>query len=123
MQFHYPPGATPLDPDEAVGLVPTHITTQEDLNAWEQINIARGERWAERQKRRALLDEGFVRDLHRQMFDKTWDWAGTFRKSNKNIGVDWTQVSVRLRDLLDNTQYQIENQVFDADEITVRFHH
>ena len=44
MQFHYPPGATPLDPDEAVGLVPTHITTQEDLNAWEQINIAQGER-------------------------------------------------------------------------------
>lgn len=122
MQFHYPPGATPLDPDEAVGLVPTHITTQDDLNAWEQINIAQGERWAERQKKRVLLDERFVRDLHRQMFDKTWDWAGTFRKSNKNIGVDWTQVSVRLRDLLGNTQYQIENQVFDADEITVRFH-
>ena len=123
MQFHYPPGATPLDPDEAVGLVPTHITTQEDLNAWEQINIAQGERWAERQKKRALLDEGFVRDLHLQMFDKTWDWAGTFRKSNKNIGVDWTQVSVRLRDLLGNTQYQIESQVFDAEEIAVRFHH
>ena len=123
MQFHYPPGATPLDPDEAVGLVPTHITTQEDLNAWEQINIAQGERWAERQKKRALLDEGFVRDLHLQMFDKTWDWAGTFRKSNKNIGVDWTQVSVRLRNLLGNTQYQIESQVFDAEEIAVRFHH
>ena len=123
MQFHYPPGATPLDPDEAVGLVPTHITTQEDLNAWEQINIAQGERWTERQKKRALLDERFVRDLHRQMFDKTWDWAGTFRKSNKNIGVDWTQVSVRLRNLLGNTQYQIESQVFDADEIAVRFHH
>lgn len=123
MQIHYPPGATPLDPDEAVGLVPTHITTQDDLNAWEQINIAQDERWAERQKRRALLDERFVRDLHRQMFDKTWDWAGTFRKSNKNIGVDWTQVSVRLCDLLGNTQYQIKNQVFDADEITVRFHH
>jgi len=123
MQFHYPPGATPLDPDEAVGLVPTHITTQEDLNAWEQINIAQGERWAERQKKRPLLDERFVRDLHRQMFDKTWDWAGTFRKSNKNIGVDWTQVSVRLRDLLGNTQYQIESQVFDAEEIAVRFHH
>ena len=123
MQFHYPPGATPLDPDEAVGLVPTHITTQEDLNAWEQINIAQGERWTERQKKRPLLDERFVRDLHRQMFDKTWDWAGTFRKGNKNIGVDWTQVSVRLRDLLGNTQYQIESQVFDAEEIAVRFHH
>ena len=123
MEFHHAPGATPLDPDEAAGLVPAHITTQSDLNAWEQINIVQGDRWAARQKNRDLLDEGFIRDLHRQMFDKTWQWAGTFRKSNKNIGVDWTQVAVRLRNLLDNTQYQIENHVFDADETAVRFHH
>ena len=123
MEFYYAPGATPLDLDEAAGLVPTHITTQGDLNAWEQVNITQGNRWAVRQKKRKLLDEGFIRDLHRQMFDKTWQWAGTFRKSNKNIGVDWPQVAVKLRNLLDNTQYQIENYVFDADEIAVRFHH
>ncbi len=123
MEFQYPPGATPLDPDEAQGLVPTYITTQGDLNAWEQINIEQGERWAIRQIKRNLLDEGFIRELHRQMFAKTWRWAGTFRKSNKNIGVDWTQVSVKLRDLLDNTKYQVENHVFDADETAVRFHH
>ena len=114
MEFHYAPGATPLDPDEAAGLVPTHITTQGDLNAWEQINIAQGDRWAARQKKRDLLDEGFIRDLHRQLFDKTWQWARTFRKTNKNIGVDSTQVAVKLRNLLDNTKYQIENHVFDT---------
>lgn len=123
MQFQYAPGATPLDPDEAQGLLPSHIATQGDLNAWEQINIVQGDRWAARQKKRDLLDEGFVRDLHRQMFNKTWQWAGTFRKSNKNIGVDWPQVAVKLRNLLDNTKYQIENQVFNADETAVRFHH
>jgi Fic-DOC domain mobile mystery protein B len=123
MEFQYAPGATPLDPDEAEGLVPLHITTQADLNAWEQANIALGDRWAARQKKRELLDEGFVRDLHRQMFDKTWQWAGTFRQSNKNIGVDWTQVAVKLRDLLNNTRYQIENHVFKEDEVAVRFHH
>jgi Fic-DOC domain mobile mystery protein B len=123
MEFNYAPGATPLDPDEAAGLVPTHITTQGDLNAWEQVNIAQGDRWAVRQKKRDLLDEGFIRDLHHQMFGKTWQWAGTFRKSNKNIGVDWTQVAVKLRNLLDNTRFQIENNVFDADETAVRFHH
>ena len=123
MEFHYAPGATPLDPDEAASLVPTHITTQGDLNAWEQINIVQGARWAARQKKRDLLDEGFIRDLHRQMFDKTWQWAGTFRKTTKNIGVDSTQVAVKLRNLLDNTKYQIENHVFDADEMAVRFHH
>ena len=123
MDFVYPPGATPLDPDEAAGLIPIHITTQGDLNAWEQLNILQGDRWAARQNMRELLDEGFVRDLHRQMFNKTWRWAGTFRSSNKNIGVDWTQVSVKLRELLDNTRYQIDREVFDADEIAVRFHH
>lgn len=123
MEFHYAPGATPLDPDEATGLLPTHITTQGDLNAWEQVNIVQGERWAARQKKRDLLSEGFVRDLHRQMFGKTWQWAGTFRQSNKNIGVDWPQVAVKIRNLLDNTKFQIENHVFEADETAVRFHH
>jgi Fic-DOC domain mobile mystery protein B len=57
------------------------------------------------------------------MFDRTWTWAGTFRASNKNIGVDWAQVAVSLRDLLDNTRYQIEHQTVDFDELVVRFHH
>ena len=123
LELHYAPGATPLDPDEAAGLVPTHITTQGDLNAWEQVNIAQGDRWAARQKKRDLLDEGFIRELHRQMFDKTWAWAGTFRDSNISIGVDSTQVAVRLRKLLDNSKYQIENHVYDSNEMAVRFHH
>lgn len=32
MQFYYPPGATPLDPDEIEGLIPIHIATQATLN-------------------------------------------------------------------------------------------
>ena len=123
MEFRYAVGATPLDLDEAAGLIPAHITTQADLNAWEQFNLAQGERWSLRQTRRNLLEEGFVRDLHRHMFGKTWRWAGTFRHSNKNIGVDWTQVTVKLRELMDNTQYQIDHSTMDADELAVRFHH
>lgn len=123
MEFHNAPGATPLDPDEAAGLIPQHITSQADLNVWEEANIFDGARWITRQKLRDILEEGFVRDLHRKMFDKTWQWAGTFRSSNKNIGVDWTQVSVRLKNLFDNTRYQIEHQVFGIDELAVRFHH
>ena len=123
MEFQYAPGATPLDPDEAAGLVPSHITTQADLNAWEQANILQAVRWVARQKKRDLLTEGFVRDLHRRMFDQTWKWAGTFRQSNKNIGVDWTKVAVKLRNLLDNTRFQIDHKVFEPDELVVRFHH
>lgn len=123
MEFFYPPGATPLDPDEAAGLIPIHITTQSDLNAWEQMNIVQGDAWAAKQTKRELLEEGFIRDLHNKMFGNTWRWAGTFRNSNKNLGVDWTQVSVKLRELLDNTRYQIDRAVYASDEIAVRFHH
>jgi Fic-DOC domain mobile mystery protein B len=123
MDFRYAPGATPLDVDEAAALIPTHIATQGDLDAWEEANILQGARWAARQKKRDLLDEGFVRDLHRQMFGKTWRWAGIFRSSDKNIGVEWAQVSVRVRNLMDDTRYQIENKAFGVDELAVRFHH
>lgn len=123
------PGATPLDPDEAAGLIPAHIATQDDLNAWEQANIIQGEDWLRKQLKRKtapnLLSEGFVRDLHKAIFSRTWRWSGTFRQSNKNIGVDWTQVAVRLRNLLDNTRYQLDNaaSTVSMDEIAIRFHH
>jgi fido (protein-threonine AMPylation protein) len=68
MQFEYPIGATPIDVDEAVGLIPTHICTQADLNAWEELNIIEGANWIFRQKILQKLDEGLVRELHRRMF-------------------------------------------------------
>jgi fido (protein-threonine AMPylation protein) len=72
MDFHYAPGATPLDSDEAAGLIPTHIVTQAELNVWEEANILKAAHWAEKQKKKAILEEAYVRTLHRQMFDKTW---------------------------------------------------
>jgi Fic-DOC domain mobile mystery protein B len=123
MHFEYAPGATPIDPDEALGLIPVHITTQADLNAWEEMNIVEGATWIKRQKIIQGLDEGLIRELHRRMFNQTWLWAGTFRKSAKSIGIDWAQIAVALRNLLDNTAYQIEHQTISNDEIAVRFHH
>lgn len=123
MDFYYAPGATPLDPDEAAGLIPRHITTQGELNEWEQANILEGVQWALKQKKRDLLDEAFVRELHRRMFSKTWKWAGTYRQTDKNIGVDWRQIPVQLRNLLDDAKTQIEFQSYPADELALRFHH
>ena len=123
MDFAYAPGATPIDPDEALGLIPVHITTQADLNAWEEMNIVEGANWIKRRKITQSLNEGLVRELHHRMFNQTWLWAGTFRKSAKSIGIDWPQISVALRNLLDNTTYQIEHQTMSIDEIAVRFHH
>lgn len=123
IDFYDAPGATPIDPDEALGLVPKHITTQAALNTWEEANIVAGDHWAFRQKKKDILQEGFVRELHRKMFDKTWLWAGTFRSSNKDIGVDSSQIATRLHDLLANTHYQVAHQVYPPDELAVRFHH
>lgn len=123
MMFKYPPGATPIDPDEALGLIPKHILTQAQLNAWEELNITEGATWINRQKITQRLNESLVRELHKRMFNQTWQWAGSFRKSDKSIGVDWRQISLTLRDLLDNTAYQIEHQVMPIDEIVLRFHH
>ena len=123
MHFEYAPGATPIDPDEALGLIPKHISTQADLNAWEEMNIVEGADWIARQKIAQGLNEGLVRELHSRMFNQTWLWADTFRKSAKSIGIDWTQIAVVLKNLLDNTIYQIEDKAMPIDEIVVRFHH
>lgn len=117
------PGATPLDPDEAGGLIPSHISTQAQLNEWEEANILEARRWVFERRRRDVLTEELARELHRRMFDKTWKWAGDFRRSGKNIGVDSRQISTRLRDLLDDASYWIEHRTYPIDEIAARFHH
>ena len=122
LNLAYPPGATPLDADELASLIPGHITTQGELNEWEQLNILQGEAWAAK-TRREILNEGFLRQLHKQMFGETWRWAGAFRKSDKNIGVDWLCIGVELKKLLDDVRFQVEHGSFPVDEIAVRFHH
>ena len=122
VNLDYPPGATPLDADELTSLIPSHLTTQAELNEWEQLNIVEGDKWS-RKQRKEILTENFLRQLHKQMFGETWRWAGSFRKSDKNIGVDWLHIGVELKKLLDDVRYQVEHGTFSADEIAVRFHH
>lgn len=116
-------GATPLDPDEAEGLIPTHITTLEELNEWEQANILRGERWAGAPRRQDILSSAFVVELHNRMFGDTWTWAGRFRTTDKNIGIHWPQIPVAVHDLCEDAKHWIENGVFDIDEAAARFHY
>ncbi len=105
-------GLTPLDPDEVAGLIPEHLLTQGELNDWEQENILRAVRWLKRRRSDDVLSERFCRTLHSKMFDLTWAWAGTFRKSDKNIGCDWRQVSTRLAQLFGNVNWWVENGTY-----------
>ncbi len=123
IKLEYPPGATPLDPVEAEGLIPKHIVNRGQLNAWEQQNVLEGERWAFARKRKDVLTFKFIQELHRRMFGSTWKWAGEFRTTEKNIGVDPTQVRPELKKLCDDVSYQVEHKTCPLDEIAARFHH
>ena len=107
MKFNYPNGSTPLEHEELVELIPDHITTQEELNAWEEKNILMAQEWAFKQKE--ILSVSFIKQLHEHMFNKTWKWAGQFRKSDKNIGVHWSQISTKTKELCDDVHYQLEH--------------
>lgn len=121
--FDYPEGATPLDSEEAEDLKLRHITTRSELDRWEQENIQDAIAWLERTRKMDVLTEEFINLLHKKMFGKIWKWAGTFRRSNKNIGVDRFRIVIELRQLVDDVRYWIENNAFAADEIAYRFHH
>ncbi len=118
-----PDAATPLDVDEKEGLRFTHITTRDELGQLEQANIVEGLQWLKKQRNADILSEGFVRDLHKRLFGQVWKWAGSFRKTEKNIGVDPIQIAIQLRQLLDDTCYWIEHETFPPVELAVRFHH
>jgi Fic-DOC domain mobile mystery protein B len=122
MRSEYPPGATPLDPGEAQGLLPGHVTTQAELNEWEQANIGVAAAWV-RTSRLNPLDLLSVRRLHERMFDRTWAWAGRFRTTEKSLGVAPEHIAVHLRELLDNGRYGLEHGTFPPRECVLRLHH
>jgi Fic-DOC domain mobile mystery protein B len=123
MIFHYETGQTPIDAAEAEALIPP-LTTQGELNEWEEQNIIAGREWAV--SKRVLnkvepLTEAFLLELHRRMFDGTWKWAGEIRTREKNIGVSFYKIRVSLRELLEDARYWRDHDSFD--EFAMRLHH
>jgi Fic-DOC domain mobile mystery protein B len=119
----YPDGTTPLDPDEMEGLRFSHVSTRGELDQLEQANIVDGMQWLKKQKGLNLLTEGFACNLHKQLFGKVWNWAGSFRRREKNIGVDPIQIAIQLKQLLDDARFWIENDTYSPKELAARFHH
>jgi len=125
LEFDYKDGQTPLDEEEKEGLKIKSITTQGELDEFEQLNIEKAVEWTihTKFKLEKILTEKFVRDLHQRMYGDVWKWAGEFRKTEKNIGIPWTQIGIELKNLLDDTKYWIENKTFPPEEIAIRFKH
>ena len=115
--------ATALTHEERLGLIPSYITHRGELNEAEQVNITEGERWAF-SRARDVLDEAFLRTLHRRMFGRVWRWAGEYSKErDRRIGVDFHLIPIELRGLVTEARYWRDHHSYSPDEIALRFHH
>lgn len=113
---------TPLDAEEMQQLIPSYITLRRELNEAEQVNIAHASKWLS-SRRSDPLDEVFLRELHRRMFGQVWRWAGHYRKTARNIGVDANRVRMDTAQALDDARFWVANATYAPDEIAVRFSH
>lgn len=120
--FQEPDNATPLTPEERAELIPAHIAYRAELNEAEQENIARGQDWALGRKR-DLLSEKFIKDLHAHMLGDVWRWAGKFRTTERNLGIPFFEIPVAVRQLLEDAKAWVQYKTYPPDEIAVRFHH
>jgi Fic-DOC domain mobile mystery protein B len=125
LDLDYSDGQTPLDEDEKEGLLIPTVTTRGELDEFEQLGVEKANEWLLNKKFSVnkILTEDFVKELHKRMFNDVWKWAGEFRKTNKNIGVDKFMIGPELKNLLDDCKYWIEKKVFSEDEMAVRLSH
>jgi Fic-DOC domain mobile mystery protein B len=125
LNINYIEGQTPLSEDEQVGLKISSITTREELDEFEQLNIEKAIQWTFGKKLKAeqLFSEKFIKDLHKRMYGEVWKWAGTFRTSEKNIGIKSYLIGVELKQLLDDAVYWTQNKTYNSQEIAIRFKH
>ena len=125
LEFFYIEGQSPLEEEEKEGLLIKSVTTQTELDELEQLNIEKAVAWTIGAKFKpvTIFTEQFIKKVHEQMFNDVWKWAGSFRRSEKNIGVEWIKIEVELKGLLDDTKYWIENETYTPDEIAIRFKH
>lgn len=114
---------TPLEAEEREQLIPTYITTRAELNEAEQVNITQASLWLRRARNVDVLDDAFLRDLHKRMFGEVWKWAGQYRKTPRNIGIDAYRIPIAVRELVHDARYWVDNETYPPDEIAIRFSH
>jgi len=125
LDLSYQEGQTPLDEADKEDLKIKSITLQKELDEFEQLNIEKAVEWTIHSnfKPEKILTEKFIKDVHKKMYGDVWKWAGNFRVTDKNIGVQWTQIAIALKTLLDDTIYWIANETYPPEEISIRFKH
>lgn len=117
-------GSTPLDRDERSQLRPSWVRTRGDLNRAEAEAIAATQRHFARRvpPLEVILDDLWLRQLHQRMFGAVWGWAGSYRSTVRNIGVDPNRIAVDVRNLTADAVWWFHCDT-PAAETAARFHH
>jgi Fic-DOC domain mobile mystery protein B len=125
LDLEYIDGQTPIDEEEKEGLRIETISTKGELDEFEQLNIEEALQWVfgKKFKPAQVFTTKFICNLHKRMYGNVWNWAGKFRKTDKNIGVDKHQIPLQLKVLCDDTLFWIENETYPPEEIAIRFKH
>lgn len=121
--FEADDNSTPLTAEEKDGLKLKWITLRSELNEAEARNIAQAQIWLMSNRNKDICSDIFLRELHKKMFGDVWKWAGTYRTSERNIGVAPYQIPMKLMQLFDDVKFWIENNTYSRREIAVRLHH
>lgn len=125
LDLEYLHGQTPLDEDEKEGLVIPTIATRQELDEFEQQNIEDALQWllTKSFKLEAVLTEKFICNLHQRMYGNVWSWAGRYRKTDKNLGIDKWQIPIALKTLCDDSTFWVKNKIYSPEEIAIRLKH
>ncbi len=125
LELEYRPGQTPIDDDEKEGLLIPTIATKAELDEFEQQNIEVAVQWTLMRNFSPgeIFTERFVKNVHKRMYGNVWRWAGQFRNTNKNLGVDKWLIGTELKKLLDDVTYWVDHKTYNPHEIAIRFKH
>lgn len=116
-----PLGATPLD--DISGLKHDHITTRKELYELEFANINEAVLilFTKKINIEKLFKYKYLLGIHKQMLSDVWVWAGTLRKSNKSVGIDWHQIISSLKNFEQDVLHQDKELPYL--EVSARIHH
>jgi len=121
LDLQYNKGQTPISEEEIEDILLPTISTRGELDEFEQANIEKAIEWSMKNSfsTEEVLSIAFIKELHKRMFSEVWGWAGSFRRSNKNIGVDKFIIEQELYKLINDCRYWIKQKVYSEDETAI----
>ena len=125
MKLEYTYGQTPIDEEESNGLLVKTISTLWELDEFEQLNIEefRASLMGRKLKAEQVFADTFIKDSHRKMYGQEWSWAGKYRLTDKNLGIDKWKITQATKQLCDDALYWSKSNAYPWDELAILFKH